>query len=102
LFRRNPFRKNSKKMKPKLLPKSDDKELLVELCDLIVFNDDVHTFDFVIETLVDVCNHEYLQAVQCTHLIHSKGKCGVKRGAFLDLKPKCEALLEKGLSATIE
>ena len=89
-------------MKTKLLPKSKDKEQLVELCDLIVFNDDVHTFDFVIETLVDVCNHEYLQAVQSAHLIHNKGKCGVKRGTFSELKPKCEALLEKGLSATIE
>ena len=89
-------------MKTKLLPKTKDKEQLVELCDLIVFNDDVHTFDFVIETLVDVCNHEYLQAVQSAHLIHNTGKCGVKRGTFSELKPKCEALLEKGLSATIE
>ena len=89
-------------MKTKLLPKTKDKEQLVELCDLIVFNDDVNTFDFVIETLVDVCNHEYLQAVQSAHLIHNTGKCGVKRGTFSELKPKCEALLEKGLSATIE
>ena len=89
-------------MKTKLLPKTKDKEQLVELCDLIVFNDDINTFDFVIETLVDVCNHEYLQAVQSAHLIHNTGKCGVKRGTFSELKPKCEALLEKGLSATIE
>ncbi len=89
-------------MKPQLLPEENKKELLVEQCDLIVFNDDINTFDFVIETLIDVCNHEYLQAVQCTHLIHNTGKCGVKRGTFLELKPKCEALLEKGLSATIE
>ena len=89
-------------MKPKILPESDAEELLLDACDLIVYNDDVNTFDFVIETLVDVCNHEYLQAVQCAHLIHNAGKCGVKRGIYHELKPKCEALLEKGLSATIE
>lgn len=89
-------------MKPKFLPESESNELLIEQCDLIIYNDDVHTFAFVIETLVEVCNHEYLQAVQCTHLIHHKGKCGVKRGSFDELKPKCEALLDKGLSATIE
>jgi len=89
-------------MKPQFLPESYNKEQLVDRCDLIVYNDDVNTFDFVIETLVDVCNHEYLQAAQCAHLIHNTGKCGVKRGAFEDLKPKCEALLEKGLSAEIQ
>ncbi|MBI4945428.1 MAG: ATP-dependent Clp protease adaptor ClpS [Bacteroidetes bacterium] len=80
----------------------NNKEQLVDQCDLIVYNDDVNTFDFVIATLVDVCEQEYIQAVQCAHIIHNNGKCGVKRGTFYDLKPKCEALLEKGLSATIE
>ena len=89
-------------MKPQFLPEEKQKEKQVDLCDLIVHNDDVHTFDFVIETLVDVCNHDHIQAEQCTSIIHFNGKCGVKRGAFEDLKPKCEALLEKGLSATIE
>lgn len=89
-------------MKTKLTPKADRKEKAIELCDLIVHNDDVNTFDFVIETLVEVCGQEYLQAVQCAHLIHNTGKCGVKRGSFEELKPKCETLLEKGLSATIE
>ena len=88
-------------MKTKLLPKSNRKKQLIEQCDLIVYNDDVNTFDFVIETLVEVCDHEYLQAVQCAHLIHNTGKCGVKRGVFAELKPKCELLLEKGLSASI-
>ena len=77
-------------------------ETLVEQRDLIIHNDDVNTFDFVIETLVDVCKHEYIQAVQCTHIIHNNGKCGVKRGSFEKLKPTCESLREKGLSATIE
>lgn len=89
-------------MKTKLLPKEKRKEQVLDLCDLIVHNDDVNTFDHVIETLVEVCRHEYIQAVQCAHLIHNTGKCGVKRGSFELLKPQCEALLEKGLSATIE
>ena len=89
-------------MKTQLLPESSHKEQLIDQCDLIVFNDDVNTFDFVIETLVDICGHEYIQAIQCTHLIHNNGKCGVKRGAFDELKPTCEALLDKGLSAAIE
>ncbi|MBI4931202.1 MAG: ATP-dependent Clp protease adaptor ClpS [Bacteroidetes bacterium] len=89
-------------MKTKFQPKSENKELLIEQCDLVIYNDDVNTFDFVIETLIDVCNHEHLQAVQCAHIIHNTGKCGVKRGSFEKLMPKCEALIEKGLSATIE
>jgi len=89
-------------MKTKFLPEENKNEQTVEQCDLVLYNDDVNTFDFVIETLVDVCNHEYLQAVQCTHIIHNNGKCGVKRGSFNELKPTCETLLEKGLSATIE
>ncbi len=89
-------------MKTKTKKHTKHKEQLIDQCDLIVFNDDVNTFEFVIETLVDVCDQEYIQAVQCAHLIHNTGKCGVKRGAFDELKPKCEALLEKGLSATIE
>ena len=89
-------------MKEKSLSKESNKELVVQQCDLIIYNDDVHTFDFVIQTLIDVCNHDAIQAEQCTHIIHYNGKCGVKRGTFSELKPKCEALLEKGLSATIE
>jgi ATP-dependent Clp protease adaptor protein ClpS len=89
-------------MNPSFLPEEKKKEKEVELSDLIVFNDDVHTFEFVIETLMDVCGHDQIQAEQCTSIIHFNGKCGVKRGTFLELKPKCEALIEKGLSATIE
>lgn len=89
-------------MKTKLQPQERRKEQVHDQCDLIVHNDDINTFDFVIETLMEVCGHEYLQAVQCSHLIHNTWKSGVKRGTFSQLKPMCEALLEKGLSATIE
>lgn len=69
---------------------------------LILYNDDVNTFDFVAESLIKVCKHDALQAEQCTYLVHYTGKCAVKNGTFHVLKPLCEALLERGLSATIE
>ena len=73
-----------------------------QLRDLIVHNDDVNTFDFVIDVLVEVCGHNPLQAEQCASIIHHNGKCGVKKGSFEDLKPMCVALLDKGLSASID
>jgi ATP-dependent Clp protease adaptor protein ClpS len=69
---------------------------------LIVYNDDVNTFDHVIACLVKYCGHGFVQAEQCAYLIHYNGKCSVKGGAFDALKPICEALLDQGLSATIE
>lgn len=69
--------------------------------EIILFNDDVNTFDHVIETLVATCNHSYEQAEQCSILVHYKGKCTVKTGPYNDLKPRCSKLLEAGLSAEI-
>jgi ATP-dependent Clp protease adaptor protein ClpS len=69
---------------------------------LLLYNDDVNTFDFVAESLIKVCNHDSIQAEQCTYLVHYAGKCVVKNGTFKKLKPLCEALLERGLSAKIE
>lgn len=69
---------------------------------LVLYNDDVNTFDFVTESLIKVCKHDTLQAEQCTYLVHYTGKCAVKNGTFRALKPLCEALLDRGLSATIE
>jgi ATP-dependent Clp protease adapter protein ClpS len=69
---------------------------------LILFNDDVNTFDWVIESLIKVCNHELLQAEQCSLVIHYAGKCAVKEGRLIELKPMCEALQDRGLSAVIE
>lgn len=68
---------------------------------IVVFNDDVNTFDFVIESLIQVCGHDAIQAEQCTLIIHFKGKCTVKNGAFETLEPMCTALLDRGLSAEI-
>ena len=69
---------------------------------LILFNDDVHSFDFVIEALIEVCEHELLHAEQCTIIVHFKGKCAVKQGSYEKLEPMCTALLERGLTAEIQ
>jgi ATP-dependent Clp protease adaptor protein ClpS len=69
---------------------------------LILYNDDVNTFEFVAESLIKVCGHDALQAEQCTYLVHYTGKCVVKSGTFKKLRPMCEALLDRGLSAQIE
>ncbi|MFT3904052.1 MAG: ATP-dependent Clp protease adaptor ClpS [Niabella sp.] len=69
---------------------------------LIVWNDEVNTFDWVIETLMEVCGHSFEQAEQCSLLIHFKGKYAVKEGDYDTLKPMCEAILDRGINATIE
>ena len=69
--------------------------------EIILYNDDVNTFDHVIETLILVCSHTSEQAEQCALLVHYKGKCTVKTGSYDDLKPQCTALLDAGLSAEI-
>lgn len=69
--------------------------------EIILYNDDVNTFDFVIDSLIDVCDHTLEQAEQCTILVHYKGKCAVKTGEFDELKPRCTRLLNLGLSAEI-
>ena len=70
--------------------------------EIILFNDDVNSFDHVIQTLIDVCDHHPLQAEQCALIVHHNGKCGVKTGTYDDLKPICTQLLEAGLSAEVQ
>ncbi|EFS97971.1 ATP-dependent Clp protease adaptor protein ClpS [Capnocytophaga ochracea F0287] len=80
----------------------DITEFLEDECHLILYNDDVNTFDHVIDTLVKVCHHTFEQAEQCAIIVHFKGKCDVKSGSYSFLKPLCTALLNAGLSAEIE
>lgn len=68
---------------------------------LVLYNDDVNTFDFVIQSLIEICKHTTIQAEQCTWLVHFKGKCEVKLGSYDYLEPMCSALLDRGLSAEI-
>lgn len=84
---------------------SEETDLLTlteDPCHLIVWNDDVNTFEWVIETLMDICGHSYEQAEQCAYIIHFHGKYAVKKGSFEDLKPPCDAITERGINATIE
>ena len=69
---------------------------------LIVWNDEVNTFEWVIETLMEICNHTYEQAEQCAYIIHYKGKYAVKQGTYDDLKPMCDAITDRGIGATVE
>ncbi|MFT4203042.1 MAG: ATP-dependent Clp protease adaptor ClpS [Chitinophagaceae bacterium] len=69
---------------------------------LVLWNDEVNTFDWVIETLVEVCDHTFEQAEQCALFIHTKGKYGVKNGDYDFLKPMRDAIVERGINATIE
>ncbi len=77
------------------------KEETVKQNEIILFNDEVNTFDHVIETLMDVCEHTPEQAEQCSLIVHYKGKCTVKTGEYVDLEPQCSGLLQAGLSAEI-
>ncbi len=69
--------------------------------EIILYNDDVNTFDHVIESLIYACDHTPEQAEQCSLIVHFKGKCTVKTGSYDDLKPRCSKLLQAGLSAEI-
>ena len=69
---------------------------------IVLYNDEVNTFDWVIKTLVEVCGHEQEQAEQCAMIIHSKGKYGVKNGSYDLLKPMCDAITDRGIGATVE
>lgn len=68
---------------------------------LILFNDEFNTFDFVIDSLIEVCEHDPIQAEQCTNIIHYNGKCDVKSGAKEKLLPFKKELLRRGLTAEI-
>lgn len=69
---------------------------------IIVWNDDINTFEWVIETLMEICGHSEEQAEQCALLIHTQGKYAVQHGEYNSLKPKVEAILDRGISATLE
>lgn len=86
----------------KVLEEVKVEELLGNQNVIVLFNDDVNTFDHVINTLVEVCKHDPLQAEQCAFIVHYKGKCEVKSGSMKELLPMCSALLDSGLNAEIQ
>ena len=88
---------------PNIKPKEIEEVSILESREheIILYNDDVNTFDHVIECLVKICDHTYIQAEQCAYIVHYSGKCSVKTGLLEELIPKCTALLEAGLSAEV-
>jgi len=89
-------------VKEKIKEQISVEELLSSNYEIILFNDDVNTFDHVIDTLMAVCKHEPLQAEQCALLVHYTGKCAVKTGSYKELEPLCSKLLQADLSAEIQ
>ena len=85
-----------------LQPEIDSNETTLQVYRLVLHNDNHNTFEWVIETLIDVCKHSTEQAEQCSYIIHSKGKYAVKHGSFKILKPMKDAITERGINATIE
>jgi len=87
--------------KEKIQEDVDVLEKEVNQHEIVLHNDDVNSFDFVIDSLIDVCEHTLEQAEQCTILVHYKGKCTVKTGELKDLQSRCSKLLSLGLSAEL-
>ena len=93
-------------MSPKLHTQINEQTDLLtsldDLCTLIVWNDDVNTFEWVIETLIKICGQTQEQAEQCAIIIDAKGKYAVKEGSYELLKPQCDAITDRGINATVE
>lgn len=87
--------KESPKVSEQVLLKGDQEH------EIILYNDDVNTFDHVINCLIKICEHTFMQAEQCAYLVHFTGKCSVKIGSLEDLTPRCTSLLNEGLSAEV-
>ena len=69
---------------------------------LILHNDEINTFDYVMKTLVDVCDHSITQAEQCATITHYKGRCEIRSGAFSEMKELCYELISRGLKASVD
>lgn len=93
-------------MKPAQHTQHQESEETISLLDndhvLIVWNDDYNTFDWVIQSLMEVCGHDQIQAEQCALIIHNKGKYAVKNGDFETLKAMADSINERGINATVE
>lgn len=87
------------KVRRKLSRKEKDK--ISDIYDLILYNDDFNTFDHVIETLVDICGLDEIQAEQIAFIVHFKGKCAIKSGSYYELKPQCEEIGNRNLTCEL-
>lgn len=86
----------------KTKPADKSEDLLNTYNDLILYNDEINTFDFVIESLVEVCGHDFEQAEQCAMITHFKGRCAVKSGSYEELKGMSEELILRRLTVAVE
>jgi ATP-dependent Clp protease adaptor protein ClpS len=77
-------------------------EELIEQFNLVLYNDEINTFDHVIDCLIRICKHELMEAEQCTWVVHVNGKCKVRNGSFEELEGMCNQLMNEGLSVKIE
>ena len=103
-MRNNPKKTHQLEYKPYTSPEAQEETATIEDsgCSLVLFNDDVHTFDYVIKALIDICRHTAEQAEQCAILVHCTGRCTVKQGSYSTLLPMHSALLDKGLTTEIK
>jgi ATP-dependent Clp protease adaptor protein ClpS len=90
------------KSQEEIRPDIDVAEAIDDPFHLVVWNDEVNTFEWVIESLMEICKHSYEQAEQCAYIIHFRGKYAVKHGSFDELKPMRDAITERGIGATVE
>jgi ATP-dependent Clp protease adaptor protein ClpS len=88
--------------KENIRPAGNEKSEIQKQPVLILFNDDINSFDYVIECLVDICEHDEFQAEQCAFITHYKGKCDIKIGHGLELKIMKKQLIEKGLNVELQ
>lgn len=89
-------------VREKTKPNQESDDLTDTLKELILFNDEVNSFEYVIESLIEVCEHDVYQAETCAYVAHFNGKCPVKSGSFIDLKPKYNEMTRRGLTVDIE
>lgn len=87
---------------PLLWQETEEVDVLTGGHQLIIWNDEVNTFEWVIDTLMEICGHTEDQAEQCAMLIHFKGKYAVKNGNYDELKSMCDAITDRGIGATVE
>ncbi len=88
-------------VKEKLKPSGKPLETPPENRELILFNDDVNTFEHVIESLIEVCNHDALQAEQCALIAHYNGRCGIMTGSLEELKTASDEMTDRELTVKI-
>jgi len=89
-------------MKEKTLHKDDKLNSGSESGSLILYNDEINTFEHVIKSLVEICGHDAVQAEQCALIVHFKGSCEVKLGVVEVLNAMSRSLNAKGLNSKVE